>query len=56
MLAKSAPARWVFNSIVSFLAASEVLGFRGLAVHEDRLYFEDGPTIDSMRLDRSDRR
>jgi hypothetical protein len=56
VLAKNASARLVFNSNVSFLAASEVLGFRGLAVHEDRLYFGDGPTIDSMRLDRSDRR
>ena len=56
MLAKSTSARWVFNPIVSFLAASEVLGFRGLAVHEDRLDFEDGSTINSMRLDGSDRR
>lgn len=37
-------------------AGDETKGLRGLAIHEDRLYFGDGRSIDSVLLDGSDRR
>ena len=55
ILAESTSVRWVSDTSVPFLGAREVSGFRGLAVHEDRLYIGDGPSLDSVSLDGSDR-
>lgn len=55
VLAVSDSTRTVLIPDELFFPTSES-GFQGLVVHEDRLYFGDGPMLETMRLDGEERR